>query len=48
VVPHGEQSVELRLWTPDRPRSATIRFGSPLEGRRRALLGALDVLRRAL
>jgi nicotinamide-nucleotide amidase len=48
VIPHGERSVELRIWTPDRPRSATIRFGSPLEGRRRALLGALDLLRRAL
>jgi nicotinamide-nucleotide amidase len=48
VVPHGEQSVELRIWTPDRPRSATIRFGSLIEGRRRALLGALDLLRRAL
>jgi len=48
VVPHGEQSAELRIWTPDRPRSSTIRFGSPVEGRRRALLGALDLLRRAL
>jgi nicotinamide-nucleotide amidase len=48
VVPHGEQSTELRIWTPDRPRSATIRYGSLLEGRRRALLGALDLLRRAL
>jgi nicotinamide-nucleotide amidase len=48
VVPHGEQSAELRIWTPDRPRSATIRFGSLVEGRRRALLGALDLLRRAV
>jgi competence/damage-inducible protein CinA-like protein len=48
VVPHGEQSAELKIWTPDRPRSATIRFGSPTEGRRRALLGALDLLRRSL
>jgi nicotinamide-nucleotide amidase len=48
VVPHGEQSVELRIWTPDRPRASTIRFGSPVEGRRRALLGALDLLRRAV
>jgi len=48
VVPHGERDAELRIWTPDRPRSATIRFGSLLEGRRRALLGALDLLRRAL
>jgi hypothetical protein len=48
VIPYGEKSVELRIWTPDRPRSATIRFGSLVEGRRRALLGALDLLRRAL
>jgi hypothetical protein len=48
VVPHGEQNAELRIWTPDRPRTATIRFGSPVEGRRRALLGALDLLRRAV
>lgn len=48
VVPHGERSAELRIWTPDRPRSATIQYGSPVEGRRRALLGALDLLRRAL
>jgi nicotinamide-nucleotide amidase len=48
VIPHGEQSAELRIWTPDRPRTATIRFGSLVEGRRRALLGALDLLRRAL
>ena len=48
VVPYGEQSAELRIWTPDRPRSSTIRFGSPVEGRRRALLAALDLLRRAV
>jgi competence/damage-inducible protein CinA-like protein len=48
LVPHGTQSTELRIWTPARPRSATIRFGSPLEGRRRAVLAALDLLRRAL
>jgi hypothetical protein len=48
VVPYGEQSAELKIWTPDRPRSATIRFASPTEGRRRALLGALDLLRRSL
>jgi hypothetical protein len=48
VVPYGEQAAELRIWTPDRPRSATIKFGSPLEGRRRAMLAALDLLRRAV
>jgi nicotinamide-nucleotide amidase len=48
IVPNGEQSAELKIWTPDRPRTATIRFGSPAEGRRRAMLGALDLLRRSL
>jgi hypothetical protein len=48
VVPHGEQSAELKIWTPDRPRSVTIRFASRTEGRRRALLAALDILRRSL
>ncbi|MEX2047795.1 MAG: CinA family nicotinamide mononucleotide deamidase-related protein [Chloroflexota bacterium] len=48
VIPYGEQSTELRIWTPDRPLSATIRFASVVEGRRRAALGALDLLRRAL
>jgi nicotinamide-nucleotide amidase len=48
VVPYGEKSAELRIWTPDRPRTATIRFGSLVEGRRRAVLGALDLLRRSL
>jgi nicotinamide-nucleotide amidase len=48
VVPSGEQSAELKIWTPERPRTSTIRFKSPVEGRRRALLGALDLLRRSL
>jgi hypothetical protein len=48
LVPYGEQSVELKIWTPDRPRTATIRFGSLVEGRRRAMLSALDLLRRSL
>jgi hypothetical protein len=48
IVPHGEQSAELKIWTPDRPRTATIRFGSLVEGRRRAMLSALDLLRRSL
>jgi hypothetical protein len=48
IVPHGEQSAELKIWTPDRPRTATIRFGSLVEGRRRSLLSALDLLRRSL
>lgn len=48
VVPHGDESAELRLWSPDRPRTSTIRFRSPIEGRRRAMLAALDLLRRAV
>jgi nicotinamide-nucleotide amidase len=48
LIPHGESSSELLATTPDRPRSLTIRFGSASEGRRRALLGALDLLRRSL
>jgi nicotinamide-nucleotide amidase len=48
VIPHGESSAELVATTPERPRSLTIRFGSVTEGRRRALLGALDLLRRIL
>jgi nicotinamide-nucleotide amidase len=48
IIPHGEQSAELKIWTPDRPRTSTIRFKSAVEGRRRALLGALDLLRRSL
>ena len=48
IVPYGEQSAELKIWTPDRPRTATIRFGSVVEGRRRAMLSALDLLRRSL
>lgn len=48
IVPHGEKGAELKIWTPDRPRTSSLRFGSPTEGRRRALLGALDLLRRSL
>jgi len=48
VIPHGESSAELVATTPERPRTLTIRFGSASEGRRRALLGALDLLRRSL
>jgi len=48
LVPHGEGAVELSLVTPERPRTATIRFSSAAEGRRRAWLAALDLLRRAI
>jgi len=48
LVPHGETDVALTVRAPDRPHKLSIRFGSPEEGRRRAALGALDLLRRAL
>ena len=48
LVPHGEASAEITVTTPDRPRTATVKFASPTEGRRRALLAALDLLRRAV
>src|ERR671934_2074327 len=48
LVPHGDGAAELSVITPDRPRTATIHFGSVAEGRRRAWLAALDLLRRAL
>ena len=48
LVPHGDASAEITVTTPDRPRSATVKFSSPAEGRRRALLAALDLLRRAV
>ena len=48
LVPHGDASAEITVTTPERPRSATVKFASPAEGRRRALLAALDLLRRAV
>ncbi len=48
VVPHGESSAELVATTPRRTETSTVRFASPAEGRRRALLAALDLLRRVL
>ena len=48
VVPHGESTSELVVTTPARTERAALRFMSPADGRRRALLGGLDLLRRAL
>jgi len=48
VTPHGAETSELRAITPDRSRRFEIRFRSPADGRRRALLGGLDLLRRSL
>lgn len=48
VVPRGETTSELVVTTPERRLPSTVRFGSPAEGRRRAHLAALDLLRRAV
>jgi nicotinamide-nucleotide amidase len=48
VTPHGTDESELAVLTPARTRRLPIRFRSPADGRRRALLGGLDLLRRAL
>ena len=48
VTPHGIETSELRAVAPDRTRRLDIRFRSPADGRRRALLGGLDLLRRTL
>ena len=48
LTPDGDGKVELRAITPERSRQATIHFRSPADGRRRALLSGLDLLRRAL
>ncbi|HEV8534143.1 MAG TPA: CinA family nicotinamide mononucleotide deamidase-related protein [Candidatus Limnocylindria bacterium] len=48
ITPHGSETSELRAITAERTRRLPIRFRSPAEGRRRALLGGLDLLRRAL
>ncbi len=48
VVPYGETSSELVATTPEGRRTATVRFGSVAEGRRRCALAALDLLRRVL
>jgi nicotinamide-nucleotide amidase len=48
VTPHGTETSELRAITPDGTRRFDIRFRSPADGRRRALLSGLDLLRRSL
>ena len=48
VTPHGVEKSELRVVLPTRTRRLEIRFRSPADGRRRALLSGLDLLRRAL
>jgi hypothetical protein len=48
VAPYGAETSELRAIAPGRTRRLEIRFRSPADGRRRALLSGLDLLRRAL
>ena len=48
VTPYGTETSELRATVPGRTRRLDIRFRSPADGRRRALLSGLDLLRRAL
>jgi nicotinamide-nucleotide amidase len=48
VTPHGAEASQLRAILPGRTRRLDIRFRSPADGRRRALLSGLDLLRRAL
>ena len=48
LIPYGESSAELIATTPDGRRQSTIRFSTEREGRRRALLGGLDLLRRVV
>ncbi len=48
VTPHGAETSQLRAIVPGRTRRLDIRFRSPADGRRRALLSGLDLLRRTL
>ena len=48
LTPHGSETSQLRAIAPGRTRRLDIRFRSPADGRRRALLGGLDLLRRTL
>jgi nicotinamide-nucleotide amidase len=48
ITPYGAETTELRAIVPGRAKRLDIRFRSPADGRRRALLSGLDLLRRAL
>ena len=48
VTPHGAETSQLRAIVPGRTRRLDIRFRSLTDGRRRALLSGLDLLRRTL
>ena len=48
IAPFGTEESEVRAITPARARRVPVRFRSAADGRRRALLGGLDLLRRVL
>ena len=48
IVPAGTGETTIVVRTPERERTATVRFRSENEGRRRSVLAALDLVRRAL
>ena len=48
TVPAGDTSVEVVASAPGRREASAVRFSSAAEGRRRALLAALDLLRRVV
>lgn len=48
VAPPLDDTVTVEVRTPDRRETVVVRFRSEAEGRRRAVLGALDLLRRSL
>ncbi|MDP9265430.1 MAG: molybdopterin-binding protein [Chloroflexota bacterium] len=48
VLPHGDTESALVLRTPADEAELVVRFASPAEGRRRAALSALDLVRKVL
>jgi competence/damage-inducible protein CinA-like protein len=48
LVPYGDAATEVAVTTPNERRTGAIRFASPAEGRRRAFLAAIDLLRRVV
>jgi nicotinamide-nucleotide amidase len=48
LTPHGTETSEISAILPGRTRRVHIRYRSAADGRRRALLGGLDLLRRSL
>lgn len=48
MTPYGIETSEVRAIAPGKTRRLDIRFRSPADGRRRALLSGLDLLRRTL